>query len=142
MPPTPPPRPAPRSTPARAVPTSKPPFFTDAPRRRGHRDLSSSSRSPNNRHAAGDATTPNTAGSADTRGKSVQRAPASAGRTHCDLLDLEEAIIADSNASSDYASFHSEPERPAEIDGHTTFLGDLRHAKSVRILQSYAPNVR
>ncbi len=48
-------------------------------------------------------------------------------RLSCDLLDLEEAIIADGNASSDYTSFHPSPAGLSEIDRKITFLGDPRH---------------
>lgn len=48
-------------------------------------------------------------------------------RLSLDLLDRDEAVIADGNASSNYTSFHPSPEGLAEIDGHITFLGDPRH---------------
>jgi hypothetical protein len=48
-------------------------------------------------------------------------------RLSCDLLDLEEAVIADGNASSDYTSFHPSPTGLVEIDPQITFLGDPRH---------------
>src|SRR5215218_11125656 len=66
--PTPPPRPrAPRSPPAPTAPTRPPPRFApEAPPRTG-RDRTSSRRSANSRHAAGDPSTPNAAGATTRR---------------------------------------------------------------------------
>jgi hypothetical protein len=48
-------------------------------------------------------------------------------RLSCDVLDLDEAVIADGNASSDYTGFHSAPRGLAAIDKTITFAGDPTH---------------
>lgn len=48
-------------------------------------------------------------------------------RLSCDILDLEEAVIADGNASSKYTSFHPSPQGLDAIDAEITFLGDPTH---------------
>jgi hypothetical protein len=49
-------------------------------------------------------------------------------RVSCDVLDLNEAVIADGNASSNYTGFHSAPRGLAAIDEAITFAGDPRHS--------------
>ncbi len=49
-------------------------------------------------------------------------------RVSCDVLDLDDAVIADGNAASKYTRFRSAPEGLASIDADITFLGDPRHA--------------
>ena len=48
-------------------------------------------------------------------------------RVSCDVLDLDEAVIADGNASSNYTGFHSAPGGLAVIDATITFAGDPTH---------------
>jgi hypothetical protein len=47
-------------------------------------------------------------------------------RVSCDVLDLDGAIVADGNASSDYTRFHGAPDGLAAIDATITFAGDPR----------------
>jgi hypothetical protein len=48
-------------------------------------------------------------------------------RVSCDVLDLEGAVVADGNASSDWTEFHSAPSGLRWIDPEITFMGDPRH---------------
>jgi ssDNA thymidine ADP-ribosyltransferase, DarT len=48
-------------------------------------------------------------------------------RVSCDVLDLDEAVIADGNASSNYTGFHSPLAGFAAIDATITFAGDPTH---------------
>jgi hypothetical protein len=48
-------------------------------------------------------------------------------RVGCDVLDLDGAIVADGNASSNYTRFHNAPDGLANIDAAITFAGDPRH---------------
>ena len=48
-------------------------------------------------------------------------------RVSCDVLDLDEAVIAGGNAASKYTRFRSSPEGLLTIDADITFLGDPRH---------------
>ncbi len=48
-------------------------------------------------------------------------------RVSCEVLDVEGAVIADGNASSDYTGFHASPAGLSMIDATITFLGDPRH---------------
>jgi len=48
-------------------------------------------------------------------------------RVSCDVLDLDGAIVADGNASSDWTGFHASPGGLEAIDAEITFLGDPRH---------------
>jgi hypothetical protein len=48
-------------------------------------------------------------------------------RVSCDVLDLDEAVIADGNASSNYTGFHSPLVGFAAIDAAITFAGDPTH---------------
>jgi hypothetical protein len=49
-------------------------------------------------------------------------------RVSCDVLDLDGAIVADGNASSDYTRFHGAPGGIAAIDATIAFAGDPRHS--------------
>jgi hypothetical protein len=48
-------------------------------------------------------------------------------RVSCEVLDLDEAVVADGNASSDYTGFHSVSRGLAAIDEAVTFAGDPTH---------------
>ncbi len=48
-------------------------------------------------------------------------------RVGCDVLDLDGAIVADGNASSDYTRFHNATDGLAAIDAAITFAGDPTH---------------
>ena len=48
-------------------------------------------------------------------------------RVSCDVLDLDEAVVADGNASSNYTGFHSAARGLAAIDETITFAGDPTH---------------
>jgi hypothetical protein len=55
-------------------------------------------------------------------------------RVSCDVLDLEGALVADGNASSDYTRFRGAPTGLAAIDAAITFLGNPTHSNYYEFL--------